>query len=101
MKNFVPSIDSIEPSEYDMQCAGCGSKYLKRFWRNIFSKPSEGSFDANDVKDKQISYTVDTIIIIDDLYLLGKIIAKHSLNDLIASNSCLLSVQMVLGILRL
>ena len=48
---------------------------------------------------KKLVHTVDTITsIIDDLYLLGKIAAKHSLNDLIASNSYLLSAQMILGI---
>ena len=100
-KNFVPSIDSIEPSEYDMQCAGCGSKIPQTVLKKVFSQNlQEGSFDANDVKGaNRLVHTVDTITsIIDDLYLLGKIAAKHSLNDLIASNSGLLSVQMVLGI---
>ena len=84
-----------------MLCAGCGSKVPQTVLEKIFiNNFKEGSFDANVITGtNQLVHTVDIITsIIDDLYLLGKIAAKHSLNDLIASNSCLLSAQMVLGI---
>ena len=57
-------------------------------FRKIFKKFSEGSFDANEITEKKVSHTIDIISsIIDGLFLLGKIAAKHALNDLIAANS--------------
>ncbi len=92
---------SKEPSEYAMQCGGCGSKIPQTILEKIFIKNfREGSFDSNEIKgEKNLVHTIDIISsVIDDLYLLGRIAAKHSLNDLIASNSNLISAQMMLGI---
>ena len=98
-KNIILNKKSKEPSDYMMQCGGCGSKIPQTVLEKIFEKNfQEGSFDANEITgEKKLVHTVDTISsIIDDLFLLGKIAAKHSLNDLIAANSNLLSAQMML-----
>ncbi len=100
-KNLITNQNSNEPSEHNMQCAGCGSKVPQTVLDKIFiNNFKEGSFDANDIKGaNQLVHTVDIITsIIDDLYLLGKLAAKHALNDLVASNSQILSAQMILGI---
>ena len=77
------------------------AKYLKLFYKKYLKKIfREGSFDANEIiGEKKLVHTIDIISsIVDDLFLLGKIAAKHSLNDLIAANSNLISAQMMLGI---
>jgi selenide,water dikinase len=100
-KNIILDKKSKEPSDYMMQCGGCGSKIPQTVLEKIFEKNfQEGSFDANEITgEKKLVHTIDIISsIVDDLFLLGKIAAKHSLNDIIAANSNLLSAQMMLGI---
>ena len=92
---------SIEPNEHIMQCEGCGSKVSHDVLKNIFTENIKlGSYDANLIKGENgLVHTVDIITsIVDDLYLLGRLAAKHALNDLYASNSFPVSSQMILSV---
>ncbi|MBF95707.1 MAG: Selenide, water dikinase [Alphaproteobacteria bacterium MarineAlpha9_Bin4] len=100
-ENNLDQIKSTEPIDYAMQCNGCGSKVPQNVIKNIFSKNYMiGSNDADLIYGtKDLVHTVDVITsLIDDDYLMGRIAAKHSLNDLIAANSYLVSTQMMLGV---
>ena len=69
--------------------------------KNIFTENIKlGSYDANLIKGENgLVHTVDIITsIVDDLYLLGRLAAKHALNDLYASNSFPVSSQMILSV---
>ena len=49
-KNIIPNKKSKEPSDYMMQCGGCGSKIPQTVLEKIFEKNfQEGSFDANEI----------------------------------------------------
>ena len=99
-KKYSYPITSKEPNEHNMQCEGCGSKVPYEVLKQVFSTNINlGSFDANYIKgNSSLVHTVDVITsIIDDLYLLGRIAAKHSLNDLFAANACPVSVQMIMS----
>ena len=94
------SIESKEPSEHKMQCEGCGSKIPFEVLKQVFSKNINlGSLDANNVEcNSSLVHTVDAITsIIDDLYLMGRIAAKHSLNDLFAGRAYPISTQMIIS----
>ncbi len=93
--------EKIEPSNYEMQCEGCGSKVARVVLENVFKENmARGSLDAERIKNtNNLVHTVDVITsIVEDFYLLGKIAAKHSLNDLFAANAMPLSAQMILAV---
>ena len=95
--------ESIEPIDHKMQCDGCGSKVPQYIIKDIFASNLKfGSYDADMISDtKNLLHTVDIITsLIDDQYLMGRIAAKHSLNDLYAANSFPLSIQMIIGITK-
>ena len=49
-KNIILNKKSKEPSDYMMQCGGCGSKIPQTVLEKIFEKNfQEGSFDANEI----------------------------------------------------
>lgn len=95
------AINNLEPNEHMMQCEGCGSKVPHKVLKQVFTKNVNlGSLDANFIKgNKNLVHTVDIITsIIDDLYLLGRIAAKHSLNDLFAAKAQPVSTQMIISL---
>ncbi len=82
-----------------MQCRGCAAKVdfnaLKTTLPKEIITTSEDAININNYP--KLYQSVDMISsIISDPYLLGKIAANHAISDIIAVNSKIISVQMIL-----
>ncbi len=100
-KNSSEKPNFLEPYDNDMQCEGCGNKIPQNVLKNVFNEKIDvGSPDAEKVPvTSNLFHTVDVISsIVKDPYLLGRIAAKHAINDLFAINSNPISAQMIVGL---
>ena len=94
-------IDSEDPYDHDMQCDGCGSKLPVRILNKIFKDNiTKGSYDADKIPTSNNLYqSIDAISsIVQDPYILGKIAAKHALNDIYASCCKPIAAQMLISL---
>ena len=100
-KDKIANKNQIEPILNEMQCKGCANKIPQVILDKVFQENTKkGSFDADKVPyTKNIFQTTDVISsIISDPFELGKISAKHALNDIFASNSKPIASQMIISL---
>ena len=100
-KEKITDNNQTEPILNEMQCKGCASKISQDILNNVFQENiKKGSLDADKVPyTKNIFQTTDVISsIINDPFELGKISAKHALNDILASNSNPIASQMIISL---
>ena len=93
--------NSIEPFDKKMQCEGCGNKIPQTVLDKVFNDSiRQGSKDAERIPHtKNLYHTVDIISsIVKDPFLLGKIAAKHAINDLFVTSSKPQTAQMIIGL---
>ena len=93
--------NNTEPYAYKMQCKGCGNKITHNVLEDIFSENiKKGALDADKIpKSNNLYQTTDVISsIITDPFNLGRISAKHALNDIFAAKAFPLSAQMIVSL---
>ena len=95
------NLNFVEPFLNSMQCKGCANKIPHNVLKEVFQENiNNGAFDADKVpKINNLYQTTDIISsIISDPFELGKIAAKHALNDIYAVNANPLSAQMIVSL---